>query len=85
VESHFVGLKLGITRRHACGDLVVVEWNVDYGDGRVYRNVSLGELENGEVVRVTDYWGEPFAPPAWRHELSEREDVHPHADELSVG
>jgi hypothetical protein len=72
VESHFVGLRLGVGRRHALGDIVVVEWSTDYGDGRVYRNVSIAELRDGKAVRVTDYWGEPFAPPAWRRPLAER-------------
>lgn len=83
VESHFQGLRLGVTRRHICGDVIVVEWNTDYGDARVYRNVSIGELRNGKVVRVTDYWGEPFTPPEWRRGLSDSEDVRPHADELT--
>jgi hypothetical protein len=83
VESHFRNLKLDVTRRHTCGDVIVVEWNTDYGDGRVYRNVSIGELNDGQVVRVTDYWGEPFARPEWRRELSDLEDVRPHADELT--
>jgi hypothetical protein len=83
VESHFKNLRLGITRRHICSAVIVVEWNTDYGDGRVFRNVSIGELKNGQVVRVTDYWGEPFACPEWRRELSDSEDVRPRADELS--
>ena len=83
MESHFQGLRLGVTRRHACGDVIVVEWNTNYGDGRVYRNVSIGELKHGKVVRVTDYWGEPFARPDWRRGLSDSEDVRPHADELT--
>jgi hypothetical protein len=83
VESHFQGLKLGITRRHACDKVVVVEWNSDYGDGCVYRNVTIGELKDGTVMRVTDYWGEPFARPGWRRGLSDSEDVRPHADELT--
>jgi hypothetical protein len=83
VESHFQGLRLGVTRRHTCGDVIVVEWNSDYGDGRVYRNVSIGELRNGKVVRVTDYWGEPFTQPEWRRGLSDSEDVRPYADELT--
>jgi hypothetical protein len=82
-ESQFQGLRLGVTRRHTCGDVIVVEWNTDYGDGRVYRNVSIGELRNEKVVRVTDYWGEPFTPPEWRRGLSDSEDVRPHADELT--
>ncbi|MCI0573233.1 MAG: nuclear transport factor 2 family protein [Myxococcaceae bacterium] len=90
VEAHFEGLKLGVGRRHACGDTLVVEWSTDYGDGRVYRNVSIAELRDGEVVRVTDYWGEPFTPPDWRRALSERLDmprqgVWPASDALMPG
>jgi hypothetical protein len=75
VESHFVGLRLGVGRRHACGDALVVEWSTDYGDGRVYRNVSIAELEEGKAARVTDYWGEPFTPPSWRQPLAGRLDM----------
>jgi hypothetical protein len=83
VESHFKGLKLAVTRRHACGDVIVVEWNSDYGDGGIFRNVSIGELKDGKVTRVTDYWGESFPRPEWRRRLSDSEDVRPHADELT--
>jgi len=75
VESHFEGLRLGVGRRHALGDTIVVEWSTDYGDGRVYRNVSIAELYDGKAVRVTDYWGEPFTPPAWRETLATRLDM----------
>jgi hypothetical protein len=89
VESHFVGLKLGIGRRFACGDTIVVEWTTDYGDGRLYRNVSIAEILGGKAVRVTDYWGEPFAPPSWRETLAESLDMSsagawPPADALSA-
>ena len=87
VESHFVGLRLGVGRRQTFGDTVVVEWSTDYGDGRVYRNVSIAELRDGEAIRVTDYWGEPFTPPAWRDALADRlhmprSGVWPAADAL---
>jgi hypothetical protein len=75
VESHFVGLRLGVGRRHAFNDMVVVEWSTDYGDGRVYRNVSIAELREGKAIRVTDYWGEPFTPPEWREALAKRLDM----------
>ena len=75
MESHFEGLRLGVGRRHALGDTIVVEWSTDYGDGRVYRNVSIAELYDGKAVRVTDYWGEPFTPPAWRETLATRLDM----------
>jgi hypothetical protein len=35
-------------------------------DGRLYRNVTIGELRDGRAVRVTDYWGEPTSTPQWR-------------------
>jgi hypothetical protein len=87
VESHFVGLRLGVGRRHVCGDTIVVEWSTDYGDGRAYRNVSIAELRDGKAIRVTDYWGEPFTPPGWRDTLAQRLDmprdgVWPDADTL---
>ncbi len=75
VESHFVGLRLGVGRRLACGDTLVVEWTIDYGDGRLYRNVTIAELRDGKAIRVTDYWGEPFTQPAWRERLAERLDM----------
>jgi hypothetical protein len=70
VESYFEGLRLAVGRRHACGDTLVVEWSTDYGDGRVYRNVTVADLEDGRARRVTDYWGEPFDPPRWREPLA---------------
>jgi hypothetical protein len=63
-----------VGRRHALGD-TIVEWSTDYGDGRVYRNISIVELHDGKAVRVTDCWGEPFTPPAWREALATRLDM----------
>jgi SnoaL-like domain len=90
VESHFEGLRLGVGRRLACGEILVVEWSADYGDGRVYRNVTIAELQDGKAVRVTDYWGEPFTPPSWRQALAERlemprDGVWPAVDTLTRG
>jgi hypothetical protein len=75
VESHFTGLRLGVGRRLVSDDAIVVEWSTDYGDGRVYRNVTIAELRDGKAVAVTDYWGEPFAPPEWRTTLAGRLDM----------
>ena len=67
VEGNFEELTLEVGRRlRLAEDLVVVEWTCDYGDGRLYRNVTIGELEGGKAVRVTDYWGEPTSTPEWR-------------------
>ena len=75
VEGNFPELTLQVGRRLHLDDVVVVEWTCDYGDGRLYRNVTIGEIEDGEVVRVTDYWGEPTATPEWRVAMTDRLDM----------
>ena len=75
VEGYFPELTFEVGRRLRLGDVVVVEWTCDYGDGRLYRNVTIGELEHGRAVRVTDYWGEPTATPEWRQPLTDRLDM----------
>ncbi|HEX3794647.1 MAG TPA: hypothetical protein VHV57_09115 [Acidimicrobiales bacterium] len=72
VEGNFPELTLQVGRRLRLDDVIVVEWTCNYGDGRLYRNVSIGELEDGQAVRVTDYWGEPSVTPEWRAELTDR-------------
>ncbi len=75
VEGNFPELTLEVGRRHRLDDVVVVEWTCNYGDGRLYRNVTIGELRDGEAVRVTDYWGEPTSTPEWRVPMTERLDM----------
>ncbi|MFJ8438796.1 nuclear transport factor 2-like protein [Kitasatospora griseola] len=76
VEGNFPELTLAVGRRlHLNDEVIVVEWTCDYGDGRLYRNVSIAELRDGEAVRVTDYWGEPTTTPQWRLPLTERLDM----------
>ncbi len=72
VEGNFPELTLEVGRRLHLDDVIVVEWTCNYGDGRLYRNVTIGEMEDGEVVRVTDYWGEPTSTPEWRVPMTER-------------
>jgi hypothetical protein len=50
VESYFKGLRFAVGSRLACGDTLVVEWTTDYGDGRLYRNVSIAELRDGKAT-----------------------------------
>ena len=75
VEGNFPELTLQIGRRLHLGDVVVVEWTANYGDGRLYRNVTIGELRDGQAVRVTDYWGEPTETPEWRRPLTDELDM----------
>jgi hypothetical protein len=75
VEGNFPELTLEVGRRLHLDDVVVVEWTCDYGDGRLYRNVTIAELEDGRAARVTDYWGEPTSTPEWRRSLTDRLDM----------
>jgi hypothetical protein len=76
IEGNFPELTLEVGRRlHLDNDIVVVEWTVNYGDGRLYRNVTIAELRDGKAIRVTDYWGEPTTTPEWRQPLTARLDM----------
>jgi hypothetical protein len=88
VEGHFEDFRLAVGERHHFGDFLLVEWSADYGDGAIYRNVTMAEIEDGEAVRVTDYWGKPFDTRDWREEITDRLDMRadgrwPSADRLS--
>jgi hypothetical protein len=88
VEGHFEEFRLAVGDRRRFGDFLLVEWSADYGDGAIYRNVTIAEIADGEAVRVTDYWGKPFDTPQWREEMTDRLDMPadgrwPSADRLS--
>jgi hypothetical protein len=88
IEGNFPELTLEVGRRLKLDDVLVVEWTCDYGDGRLYRNVTIGELEDGRAVRVTDYWGEPTSTPEWRRSLTDElqmpgDGTWPDADHLA--
>jgi hypothetical protein len=76
VEGNFAELTLEVGRRlHLDDNIIVVEWTCNYGDGRLYRNVSIAELRDGHATTVTDYWGEPTTAPEWRRPLTARLDM----------
>ena len=53
------------------GDLWISELVLTY-DGQPYYVVSIMEFEGGEVVRETQYFGDPFEPGASRAQWVER-------------
>lgn len=88
IEANFDTLTLAVGRRLKFGDFLVVEWSNNYGDGKVYRNVTIAELKDGQAVKVTDYWGKPFTTPDWRQKVTDRLDmptdgIWPDADHLT--
>ena len=75
VEGHFEEFRLAVGERRRFGDFLLVEWSADYGDGVIYRNVTIAEIEDSKAVQVTDYWGKPFDTPDWREEMTDQLDM----------
>ena len=48
------------------GDLVVIEGTIDYGNGVPVSYVGIAEFKGGKVSHITEYFADPFEPPAWR-------------------
>lgn len=59
------------------GDVFVVEGTVDYGDGVPVSYVGIGELRDGKVTKMTEYFANPFEAPAWRAGFVERMEPTP--------
>jgi SnoaL-like domain len=74
IEQSFPGglPAMRFRRTLACGDLAVLEVELTYADGSRYLGVSVMELRDGKVVKETDYYAQPFPPPAWRARWVER-------------
>lgn len=56
------------------GDVAVSEVAVDHVDHGTFHAASFFEVEDGRIVRGTEYWVDPPSgdPPAWRAEWVER-------------
>jgi hypothetical protein len=48
------------------GDLFVIEGTIDYGDGVPVSYVGVGEMRDGKVAKMTEYFANPFPAPVWR-------------------
>lgn len=48
------------------GDVFVVEGTMDYGDGVPVSYVGIGEVRDGKVAKMTEYFANPFPAPEWR-------------------
>jgi hypothetical protein len=59
------------------GDVYVVEGAIDYGDGTPVSYVGIAELGDGKILKLTEYFANPFEAPAWRAEIVERMDKVP--------
>ena len=73
LRSHHPGKPSGfaIQRILGAGDLWITEYTISYLGGAKLYTVSIMEFADGKVVHETQYFGDPFAPPAWRSQWVE--------------
>lgn len=55
-----------LRRVTGAGDTWVAESTIDYGNGVPVSWVAILEFRDGKIVKETDYFADPFEPPAWR-------------------
>ena len=59
-------VSIAVRRTIGSGDLWVTETTIRYDGARPTKAVFIMQFRDGKVVRETDYFGEPFDPPAYR-------------------
>jgi hypothetical protein len=64
--------KFSYKRMLGGGDVFVVEGTIDYGDGIPVSYVGIGEMRDGKVAKMTEYFANPFEAPAWRADFVEK-------------
>ncbi len=64
--------KMELRRIVKPGEAWIIEGTIDYGDGIPVSYVGIGELREGKVSRMTEYFANPFEAPAWRADFVER-------------
>ena len=64
--------KFSYRRMLGGGDTFTVEGTIDYGDGIPVNYVGIGEIRDGKIFRLTEYFANRFEPPAWRAGMTER-------------
>ena len=63
--------KFSYKRMLGGGDMYIVEGTIDYGDGIPVNYVGIGEIRDGKIAKVTEYFANPFEAPAWRADFVE--------------
>ena len=64
--------KMSLRRILKPGEAWIIEGTIDYGDGTPVSYVGVGEMRDGKVAKMTEYFANPFEAPAWRADFVER-------------
>ena len=71
-EATPLAVDIAVRRTIGSGDLWVTEGTIRYDGSRPTKAVFIMEFRDGQVVRETDYFGEPFDAPDYRSTWVER-------------
>lgn len=73
LRGHHPGKPSGFEIRRIVGvdNLWITEYAIRY-ETTAYQTISIMEFRDGRVVRETQYFAEPFEPPAWRSQWVEK-------------
>lgn len=69
-------------RTLGCGDVWITESTLDYPGGQRTHFVTVFELRDGKLARLTEYFADPFQAPEWRLQLVDADfqsGANPHA------
>ena len=69
-SQHPAQRRFEIHRVFGSGAIWVTEYVIVYDD-RPSHTVSVMEFSDGKVIHETQYFADPFAPPAWRSRWAE--------------
>ena len=64
--------KFSYKRMLGSENLFVIEGTIDYGDGTPVSYVGVGELRDGKISKMTEYFANPFPAPEWRAPFVEK-------------
>ena len=72
LRSHHPGRPSGFNVRRMLGEgeVWITEYTIDYQERPAF-TVSIMEFRDGKVARETQYFADPFEPPAWRSQWVE--------------
>ena len=70
---HPAKLSFTIRRILGSGDLWITEYVLSY-NGQPTQTVSIMEFRDGKVAHETQYFADPFEPPAWRAQWVEHQE-----------
>jgi hypothetical protein len=64
--------KFTYKRMLGADDHFLVEGTIDYGDGVPVSYVGIGDVRDGKIWRMTEYFANPFPAPDWRAAFVEK-------------